>query len=59
MSLGLLNLPTRDNAQPPKTICASALAFGGDDARTLYVTVRDVIYAVPLRTPGILEGRAP
>lgn len=54
--LGLLELPTRGDAEPPQTICASALAFGGDDARTLYITACDVIYAIRLREPGILEG---
>jgi gluconolactonase len=54
--LGLLNLPTQGDAEPRKTICASALAFGGDDAKTLYVTACDYIYAIPLRAPGILEG---
>jgi gluconolactonase len=56
--LGLLNLPTRGGVEPRKTICASALAFGGDDAKTLYITACDDIYAVRLRTPGILEGPA-
>ena len=54
--LGLLNLPTRGDAEPKKLICASAMAFGGDDAKTLYVTACDDIYAIPLETPGILEG---
>jgi len=43
---------------PQKTICASALAFGGEDARTLYITACDAIYAIPLKAPGILEGPA-
>lgn len=54
--LGLLHLPTRGEAEPQKAICASALAFGGDDARTLYITACDVIYALRLKTAGILEG---
>lgn len=54
--LGLLNLPTRGNLEPKKLICASAMAFGGDDAKTLYVTACDDIYAIALKTPGILEG---
>ncbi len=56
--LGLLSLPTQGDAQPRKTLCASALAFGGDDARTLYITACDDIYAIQLRAPGILEGPA-
>lgn len=56
--LGLLNLPTRGDTEPQEALCASALAFGGNDAKTLYVTACDVIYAIPLRVPGILEGPA-
>jgi sugar lactone lactonase YvrE len=56
--LGLLNLPTQGNAEPRKLICASALAFGGDDAQTLYITACDDIYAIQLRSPGILQGPA-
>ena len=56
--LGLLNLPTRGDAEPRKLICASAMAFGGDDAKTLYITACDDIYALPLKSPGRLEGPA-
>jgi gluconolactonase len=54
--LGLLHLPTFANAEPRKTTCASSLAFGGDDAKTLYVTACEYIYAIALRAPGVLEG---
>lgn len=56
--LGLLHMPTPGDAEPRKTACASSLAFGGDDAKTLYVTACEHIYAVPLRAPGGLEGPA-
>jgi gluconolactonase len=56
--LGLLHLPTLGGAEPRKTTCASSLAFGGDDAKTLYITACEFIYAIPLRSPGILEGPA-
>lgn len=56
--LGLLNLPTAGNVEPRKITCASSLAFGGDDAKTLYITACEYIYAIRLRTPGILEGPA-
>lgn len=49
--LGLLHLPTFGDAEPRKTACASSLAFGGDDGRTLYVAACEVIYALPLRGP--------
>lgn len=56
--LGLLNLPTPGDVYPPKLICASSLAFGGDDAKTLYITACNDIYAIRLKSPGILEGPA-
>lgn len=54
--LGLLHLPTLGDAEPRKTTCASSLAFGGDDAKTLYIAACEFIYAVQLRAPGVLEG---
>ena len=54
--LGLLHMPTLGNAEPRKTACASSLAFGGDDAKTLYITACEFIYALPLLAPGRLEG---
>jgi gluconolactonase len=57
--LGLLHMPTLGDAEPRKTACASSLAFGGDDARTLYVTACEFIYALPLLAPGRLEGPRP
>jgi gluconolactonase len=57
--LGLLHMPTLGDAEPRKTTCASSLAFGGDDAKTLYITACEFIYALALRTPGALEGPAP
>ncbi len=56
--LGLLHLPTLGDQEPRKTTCASSLAFGGDDAKTLYITACEFIYAIALRAPGILEGPA-
>ena len=56
--LGVLHMPRPGDEEPAKLICASALAFGGDDARTLYVTACDDVYAIPLRAPGRLEGPA-
>jgi gluconolactonase len=54
--LGLLRMPTLGDAEPRKSACASALAFGGDDAKTLYITACEHIYALPLKSPGVLEG---
>jgi gluconolactonase len=54
--LGLLHLPTPGDAEPRKTTCASSVAFGGDDAKTLYITACEFIYAIALKAPGLLEG---
>ena len=56
--LGLLHLPLPGDAEPRKTTCASSIAFGGNDARTLYITACEYIYAIALQAPGILEGPA-
>jgi sugar lactone lactonase YvrE len=56
--LGLLHLPKAGDREPSKLICASALAFGGDDAKTLYITACDDVYAIRLKSPGLLEGPA-
>jgi gluconolactonase len=54
--LGILHMPRPGDAEPRKLICASALAFGGDDARTLYITACDALYAIALKSPGVLQG---
>ncbi len=51
--LGLLHIPTPGPTEPRKTVCASSLAFGGDDWKTLYITACEHIYAIPLRTPAL------
>jgi gluconolactonase len=56
--LGLLHMPTLGDAEPRKTSCASSLAFGGDDAKTLYITACEYIYAIQIKAPGILQGPA-
>jgi gluconolactonase len=56
--LGLLHMPTFGDAEPRKTACASSLAFGGDDAKTLYISACEQIYSIRLRAPGILQGPA-
>jgi len=49
--LGLLHLPAGD-AEPRKSLCASSLAFGGDDGRTLFIAACEHLYAIPVRTSG-------
>jgi len=47
-------MPALGDAEPRKTVCASSLAFGGDDAKTLYVAACEFIYAIQLEVPGML-----
>jgi gluconolactonase len=54
--IGLLHMPTKGDEEPRKTTCASSLAFGGDDAKTLYVAGCEYIYSIPLKAAGALEG---
>ncbi|MEP7247464.1 MAG: SMP-30/gluconolactonase/LRE family protein [Gammaproteobacteria bacterium] len=54
--LGLLHMPTMGDEEPRKTTCASSLAFGGDDAKTLYISACEHIYSIPLKAAGVLEG---
>jgi gluconolactonase len=56
--LGLLRLPTLGDAEPRKSACASSLTFGGDDAKTLYISACEHIYSIPVKTTGILQGPA-
>lgn len=52
--LGLLHMPVLGDAEPRKTVCASSLAFGGDDAKTLYIAACEFIYAIQMEVPGML-----
>jgi gluconolactonase len=54
--LGVIYLPAAGDVEPRKTVCASSLAFGGDDAKTLYIAACEHIYSIPLKAPGILQG---
>ncbi len=56
--LGSINLPIV-GGEPKRQICATNLAFGDADARTLYIAACDAVYKVRLKVPGVLEGPAP
>jgi gluconolactonase len=56
--LGTINLPVL-GAEPKKQICATNVAFGDGDGRTLYIAACDAVYKIRLRVPGVLEGPAP
>lgn len=55
--LGTINLPVL-GGEPKKQICSTNVAFGGNDARTLYVAACDAVYKIRLKVPGILQGPA-
>jgi gluconolactonase len=53
--LGTLHLPIYGK-EPKKQICATNLAFGGNDGKSLYITACDAIYRINLKVEGILPG---
>ena len=57
MLLGTINLPVL-GAEPKKQICATNVAFGDADGKTLYIAACDAVYKIRLRVAGILEGPA-
>jgi gluconolactonase len=56
--LGTINLPVL-GAEPKKQICATNVAFGDMDAKTLYIAACDAVYKIRLKVAGVLEGPAP
>src|SRR6202012_4646630 len=56
--LGTINLPVL-GAEPKKQICATNVAFGDADGRTLYIAACDAVYRIRLKVAGVLEGPAP
>ena len=53
--LGSINLPIV-GGEPKKQICATNVAFGDNDAKTLYIAACDAVYKIRLKVPGILQG---
>jgi gluconolactonase len=56
--LGYLNLPIV-GGEPKKQICATNVAFGDLDARSLYVTACDHVYRIRLKVAGVMAGPRP
>jgi gluconolactonase len=56
--LGSINLPIVGK-EPKVQICATNLAFGDNDGKTLYIAACDAVYKVRLKVSGVLEGPAP
>ena len=53
--LGSLRLPVYGK-EPKKQICATNLAFGDTDGKSLYITACDVVYRVRMNVAGIVPG---
>ena len=49
--LGYVHLPI-ENLEPKRQICATNVAFGDPDGRSLYITACDVVYRLRLRVAG-------
>ncbi len=49
--LGYINLPVAGD-EPKRQICASNLAFGGRDGRTLFITACQAVFRIQLRVAG-------
>lgn len=62
MLLGFLNLPVY-GGEPKRQICATNVAFGDADGKSLYITACDNVYRIRLevagRVPGTGLGRRP
>jgi gluconolactonase len=55
--LGYLRLPI-DGSEPKRQICATNVAFGGKDSKTLYIAGCDAVYSVQMKIAGIAQGPA-
>jgi len=53
--LGLLNLPITGD-EPKRQICATNVAFGDSDAKSLYVTACDDVYRIRVKVAGVMPG---
>ncbi|HVY65355.1 MAG TPA: SMP-30/gluconolactonase/LRE family protein [Gammaproteobacteria bacterium] len=52
---GYLNLPTYVG-EPKRQICATNVAFGDRDGRSLYITACDAVYRIRLKVAGVMQG---
>jgi gluconolactonase len=50
--LGVLELPIPDG-EPQTQVCATNVAFGDNDGRTLYITACEHVYRIRLRVTGV------
>lgn len=56
--LGYLNLPVY-GGEPKRQICATNLAFGDADGKSLYITACDDVYRVRMKVAGVMPGPRP
>jgi quinoprotein glucose dehydrogenase len=56
--LGTINLPV-SSEEPKRQICASNLAFGGRDGKTLFIAACQAVFKIQLRTPGPIAAVGP
>ena len=53
--LGYLNLEI-SGAEPKRQICATNVAFGDADGKSLYVTACDAVYRIRMKAVGVMPG---
>jgi gluconolactonase len=53
--LGYLNLPIY-GGEPKRQICATNVAFGDADGKSLYITACDAVYRIRLKSAGLMPG---
>jgi len=53
--LGYLNLPVY-GGEPKRQICATNVAFGDADGKSLYITACDDVYRIRLKVTGVMPG---
>lgn len=53
--LGYLRMPV-DASEPKRQICATNVAFGGKDSKTLFVAGCDAVFSVQMKVAGIAQG---
>jgi len=53
--LGTIHLPV-SSKEPRQQVCATNLAFGDTDARSLYITACTALYRIRVKIPGVMPG---
>jgi len=54
--LGTLNLPSY-GGEPKRQICATNVAFGGADGKSLFITACDALFQLRLKKPAVEPGK--